>query len=178
MKPVLQLNASFEAIRIISARRALTLVTKGKAIVELATAREVYPGIFLPSVIRLVEYRRIPIRMQLVTRKNIFIRDGYRCMYCGKKFKHEQLELEHIIPKSQGGRNSWDNLVAACRTCNSRKNNRTPEEAGMPLIRRPLPVTVHTSRFMLRSMGSEVQEWSRFLYHDSKGDERFVGMGQ
>jgi len=173
-KPVLQLNASYEAIRIVSARRALTLLTKGVAVVEVPTSAMIYPGIYLPSVIRLRTYRKIPIRMQLVTRKNLYTRDGYRCGYCGEKFHGDQLTLDHIVPKSRGGGNSWDNLTSCCQACNRRKADRTPLEAGMPLLRRPIPLSVHTSRFVLRSLAGDVPEWNQYLYHDSAGDERFV----
>jgi len=176
-KPVLTLNASYEAIRIITARRALTLITKGKAVVELATERMIYPGVYLPSVIRLRTYKHIPIRMQLVTRKNVYVRDGYRCNYCGHKFRGDQLTLDHIIPKAQGGRSSWENLTACCQKCNREKDDRTPEQWGVALIRKPLPISVHSSRHMLRAMGLEVQEWGRYLYADSAGDQRFMKVG-
>lgn len=173
-KPVLVLNASFEAIRIVAARRALTLLTKGSALTEIPTETEIYPGIFLPSVIRLRTYKRIPIRMQMVTRKNLYVRDGYQCGYCGHKFHGDELTLDHIIPRSKGGGNSWENLISCCGPCNRKKADRTPNEAEMPLLRRPIPLTVHTSRHVLRALGSEVAAWSKFLYHDSTGDERFV----
>lgn len=171
------LNNSYEAIRIVTARRALTLITKGKAVVEVHTEKMIYPGVYLPSVIRLRTYKHIPIRMQLVTRKNIYVRDGYRCNYCGHRFRGDELTLDHIIPKAQGGVSSWHNLTAACKRCNQIKDDRTPEEAGMPLLKRPLPVSVHTSRFMLRSMGLEVAEWGKYLYTDSAGDKRFMVVG-
>jgi 5-methylcytosine-specific restriction endonuclease McrA len=176
-RPVLQLNASYEALRITSAKRALNLVTRGKAVVELATSHMIYPGIYLPSVIRLVVYKHVPIRMQVTTRRNIFMRDSHRCQYCGQKFSAGELTLDHVIPRAQGGRNAWENLVTCCRKDNHRKADRTPEQAGMPLLRRPLPATVHTGRFMLRSMGLEVNEWSRYLYADSEGDRRFAVRG-
>lgn len=176
-RPVLQLNASYEALRIIPAMRALKLVTKGKAAVELATNKLIYPGVRLPSVIRLLTYRHVPVRMQLATRRNIFMRDGYRCQYCGLKFRGSDLTLDHVIPRAQGGKNSWENLVACCRKDNHRKADRTPEEAGMPLLRRPLPSNVHTGRLILRSMGLEVNEWNRYLYADSEGDRRFAVRG-
>jgi len=109
-RPVLQLNASYEALRIVPAMRALKLVTKGKATVELATNRLIYPGIHLPSVIRLLVYKHVPVRLQLTTRRNILMRDGYRCQYCGLKFHGSDLTLDHVIPRSQGGKNSWENL--------------------------------------------------------------------
>jgi hypothetical protein len=170
----LLLNASYEPLRIISARRALTLITKGKAAVELPTSKMIYPGVFLPSVIRLRTYKRIPIRMQIVTRKNLYLRDAHTCQYCGHLFNTLELTLDHIIPRSKGGSNSWDNLVAACAPCNRKKDDRTPEEAGMMLLHRPLPASVHTGRHVLRSQGLETKEWGRYLYADSDGDKKFA----
>ena len=171
-RPVLQLNASYAAVRIVPARRALTLITKGVALVEVATDIQVHRGIYLPSVIRLRTYRHIPIRMQVVSRKNIFLRDGERCLYCGERFKTSELTLDHILPKSRGGDGSWGNLVSCCKKDNHRKGDRTPEEAGMKLIHKPLPQNIHTPRFLLRSMGMEVNEWSKFLFVDSTGEQR------
>ncbi len=169
---VLQLNASYEPLRIVSARKALTLVTKGVATVEVPTSTLIYPGIYLPSVIRLRAYKNVPHKRPIPSRKNIFVRDGFRCLYCGARAPRVTLELEHIIPKSRGGQGSWDNLVSACHGCNQKKADRTPEEAGMRLIHRPLPATVHTSRFILKTLGAEVNEWSEFLFHDNRGEQR------
>jgi len=171
-RTVLMLNASYEPLRIISAKKSLTLLTKGVAVVEVPTSIKVHAGIYLPSVIRLRSYRNVPHKRPIPSRKNIFTRDGNRCLYCGARAPKVALELEHIIPRSRGGLNSWDNLCAACRDCNSRKRDRTPEEAGMKLIHRPLPATVHTGRFVLKQMGSEIEEWSRFLFNDSKGEQK------
>lgn len=176
-RSVLQLNASYEAIRIISAKKALKLVTTGKAMVEVPTSIQIHHGIYLPSVIRLRVYRHVPVRVQLPSRKNIFLRDGGRCMYCGQRFIPQELTLDHIVPRSRGGSNAWDNLVACCQKDNHRKGDRLPEEAGMKLIRRPLPATVHTSRFLLKQLGSEVNEWARYLWHDSEGDRRYAFNG-
>lgn len=172
-RTVLQLNASYEPMSVISARRALTLITKGVALVQVATKIQVYPGVYLPSVIRLRSYRNYPRRMQQVTRKNIFLRDGFRCMYCGARSPKVILELEHIVPRSRGGKNVWENLVAGCHECNQKKRDRTPEEAGMTLIHRPLPQTIHTSSYILKQMGAEVNEWQQFLWQDSDGDRRY-----
>jgi 5-methylcytosine-specific restriction endonuclease McrA len=174
LKPVLVLNAAYEPLSIVRARRALTLVTKGVAVVELATNQRIYRTMYLPSVVRLREYRHLPIRLQVVSRKNILARDGNRCMYCGQKFQPDVLTLDHVVPKSRGGRGSWENLVACCQRDNHRKGDRTPEEAGMKLIHRPLPQTVHTQKQILRSIASEVKEWSKYLWHDSQGDKRYA----
>lgn len=171
-RPVLQLNASYEPLRVIPARKALTLITKGKALVEVSTDKEIYPGVFLPSVIRLRVYKNVPIRMQVVSRRNIFMRDGERCMYCGLKFRPQELTLDHVIPRSRGGKNSWDNLVACCAKDNHKKGDRLPEEAGMQLIHKPLPQSIHTPRFLLRSMCLEINEWSPYLWSDSKGEQK------
>jgi len=173
-KPTLMLNASYEPLRIIPAKKALTLITKGVALVEVATDIKVHQYIYLPSVIRLRTYRRVPIRMQVVTRKNILLRDGERCMYCGQKAKPGELTLDHVIPRSRGGSSAWDNLVACCKADNHKKGDRTPEEAGMKLIHKPLPQSVHTPRFLLRTMGMSIsEEWSKYLWTDSEGEQRY-----
>lgn len=180
---VLQLNAYYEPIRIIKVRKALKMITKGVAVVVLPTQRELYPGVFMPSVIKLVQPKYIPIRTRILSRRNVYSRDGYRCMYCGRsqeyllKMNMGGLELDHIIPRTQGGRNTWENLVAACRRCNGRKGGRTPEEAGMQLIHRPLPPNIHTPRFILKQLGSEVNEWEPYLFVKSDGDKRFMHIG-
>lgn len=160
-RPVIKLNASQEALRIIPAKRALKLVAKGKATVKLAAKKLIYPGICLPSVIRLLVLKHVPVRPQVTTRRNILMRDGNRCQFCGLRCYGSELTLDHLIPRSQGEKNSWDNLVVSCRKDNYRKADRTPVQAGMPLLRGPLPAGVHTGRFILQSMGLEVDEWSQ-----------------
>jgi 5-methylcytosine-specific restriction endonuclease McrA len=169
---VLQLNRSMEPLRVISVRHSLKLVCKGKARVIIPTRIEVYPGITAPSVIALVDYAKVPYKRPMSSRKNIFTRDGFKCLYCGAHGSKIVLELEHIVPKSRGGNSEWSNLCCSCHECNQKKKNMTPEEAGMKLIHRPLPATIHTSRFMLKQLGSEIEEWSSFLWNNSKGEER------
>ena len=125
--PVLVLNASYDPVNITRARRALVLLIKGVAVIEEAHDRFVHIGLQLPCVIRLRQYRRLPSRIQTLSRKNILVRDGYLCQYCGDKFLSNELELEHVIPRAQGGLSTWENLVAACRDCNARKADRTPD---------------------------------------------------
>ena len=157
-RPVLMLNQSFEPIRIITVHRALTMLTKGKIVVVLAKDEQVYPGVHVPSVVRLMEYKYIPIRMQLVSKKNIYLRDNYTCLYCGDKCVGADLTWDHVLPRSRGGKNTWDNLVACCKPCNQTKDDMTPEEADMPLLHRIIPSTVHTARGLLRSVGMMVEE--------------------
>jgi 5-methylcytosine-specific restriction endonuclease McrA len=176
-KPVLVLNSAFEPIHIIKARTALKMLTKGKVVVVLAGEQELYPDVLVPSVIRLVEYKYIPIRMQLVSKKNIYLRDDHCCQYCGVKKHGSELTLDHIMPRSRGGKNTWENLVTACKPCNGRKDDRTPEEAGMVLRHRVIPSTVHTARSLLRAVGLLVNEWARYLFVDSAGDQRFATYG-
>jgi len=163
--PVLVLNASYEPVNITRARRALVLLIKGVAVIEEAHDRFVYVGVQLPCVIRLRQYRRLPLRLQTLSRKNILIRDGHICQYCGVKFLSSELELEHVIPRSRGGLSTWENLVAACRDCNARKGDRTPAEVGMKLLRQPRRVTIHTSRAFMRQTGIGEEKWRKYLYY-------------
>src|SRR5437762_1361643 len=123
---VLVINASYEPINICSARRALTLVFKGAAVVEevsafsIRTARFMIP---LPSVIRLLKYRRVPRRKHPVSRKGILFRDGSICQYCQTKLPPKELTLDHVVPRSRGGGSTWENLVASCCLCNNRKSD-------------------------------------------------------
>jgi len=165
-KPVLVINASYEPLDITSAKRALKKVVKKVAIIEEEReGREIYPGIPMPSVVRLLEYRRVPAHLTRITRKNFYLRDRYRCQYCGKRFRGQDLTLDHIIPKSRGGPDTWENLVSCCKICNQLKDNRTPAEAGMILLHKPKTLTVHTSKFMMRQVGLEEDaQWGKYLY--------------
>ena len=152
-KPVLVLNASYEPINICAARRALVLVLKGVASAEEISRqrRFIRAGtVPLPSVIRLLEYRRIPHQTRALSRKNILMRDRYTCQYCHRTMPSGELTLDHVIPRSRAGESAWENLVACCHPCNNRKGSRTPEEAGMKLLRQPRPFSLHTSRHLMR----------------------------
>lgn len=166
--PVLQLNASYEAISIVSAQRAFTLLAKGVAVMQETSTVSINRGSFLvPSIIRLVNYRRIPRRTRTLSRKGILARDKHTCQYCLSEDSPARLTLDHIIPRSRGGANAWENLVAACFACNNVKGDRTPEEAGMVLLRRPKPFTVHTSRHLLRDSALNQEAWQKYLYYDN-----------
>jgi len=99
--------------------------------------RTVNRHIAVPSILRLTHYGEYRRRKVKLNRHNLFARDGFRCQYCGKKFKSSDLTLDHVIPKSRGGKLEWHNLVCACVACNTRKSARTPREAGMRLVREP-----------------------------------------
>src|SRR5688572_32784598 len=137
---VLVLNASFEPINVCTARRAVVLILKGVANAEESSAQWLHSSRFsmpMPSVIRLMEYIHIPFERKSLSRKNILLRDHNTCQYCGRQHAPSELTLDHVQPRSRGGESSWDNLVACCKRCNHRKGNRTPEESGMHLLRRP-----------------------------------------
>jgi len=133
-RPVLVLNASYEPINVCAARRASGLVLKGVAMTERRTGtsctRRASPW-RVPSVIRLLEYRRIPHQSRALSRKNILLRDRNTCQYCATVLPSGELTLDHVVPRSRGGSSTWENLVACCHTCNRRKGNQFPLEAGM-----------------------------------------------
>ena len=166
--PVLVLNASYEPINICAARRAIVLVLKGLAQPEemsaqtLHAARRQFP---VPSVIRLLEYRRIPHQNRALSRKNILMRDRHACQYCGRTGQSATLTLDHVIPRSRGGETAWENLVACCHECNNRKGSRTPEEANMRLARVPRPFSLHTSRHLIRLLGRGEDQWRKYLFY-------------
>lgn len=166
--PVLVLNASYEPIHICAARRALVLVLKGVATPEEyspVVVRSARQTLQLPSVIRLVEYRRIPQQTRALSRKNILMRDRYTCQYCLRTLPSSELTLDHVIPRSRSGETTWENLVTCCHDCNNRKGNRTPEEAGMKLARPPRPFTLHTSRHLMRLLGRSDEQWRKYLFY-------------
>jgi 5-methylcytosine-specific restriction endonuclease McrA len=159
--PVLVLNAT-------AVRRALVLMLKGVAQAEETNHGEVHStskSVVVPSVIRLLTYRHIPQQSRALSRKNILLRDRNTCQFCGKLFPASELTLDHVMPRSRGGRSTWENLVACCYTCNNRKGDRTPEEAGIHLQRRPRPFTLHTSRQLMRLMGHRDEKWRKYLFY-------------
>jgi 5-methylcytosine-specific restriction endonuclease McrA len=138
---VLVLNASYEPLSVVSVKRAIVLLLKEKAeIVEATQAvlRSEYRTFQMPLVIRLVYYVRIPHRLAIpISRRALLLRDHYVCQYCGTTPPRKDLTVDHVLPKSKGGKTTWDNVVIACKPCNSRKGNRTPTEANMTLLNPP-----------------------------------------
>ncbi len=150
------------------ARRALVLVLKGIARTEEEHGLKLHAQravVSMPSVIRLLEYRRIPHQTRALSRKNILMRDRYTCQYCMKVLPAGELTLDHVIPRSRAGESAWENLVACCHPCNNKKGSRTPEEAGMKLARQPRPFSLHTSRHLMRLLGKGDEQWRKYLFY-------------
>lgn len=188
---VLVLNRLYRAIRVISARRAFTMLCKDIAeviavedgryvnydleswsqIAELQ--KEFQPDhyewvrtpkfeIAVPKVIRVLGYDRLPKQEVKLNRRNIYARDGNRCQYCGENFSTKELTIDHVVPRVQGGANTWENMVCACVKCNARKGGRTPDQAHMKLFRkaiRPKRNPVIT----LRLGNVKYESWKAFL---------------
>jgi 5-methylcytosine-specific restriction endonuclease McrA len=142
-------------------RRALVLALKGKAeILETngAVFRSEALEIQAPSVVRLHYFVKVPYRARAsLSRRAVFIRDAYECQYCGRAAEN----VDHVIPRSRGGTHSWDNVVASCRPCNSRKENRAPGDAGMKLRRVPRPP--HESVWILVAADRIDPSWHAYL---------------
>lgn len=142
VEQTLLLNATYEPLKVVDWRKAMTLLCQGKVEVVSEYDREIRSvsvTFRLPSVIRLLRYITISRRLDDVpfSRANIYARDGYRCQYCGSESPVGELTFDHVVPVSQGGRKDWENIVTACIPCNRRKGGRTPAEAGMQVIRPP-----------------------------------------
>jgi 5-methylcytosine-specific restriction endonuclease McrA len=161
-RKVLVLNQDYSALSICSVPKAFLLVYLNKAelVAEsasfvLRTVDDEYPS---PSVIRLHRYVHLPYKGVMLNRQNLFKRDGNRCQYCGT---HDDLTLDHVTPKSRGGKTAWDNLITACKRCNSKKGDSTPEEAGMKLHQKPFKPSFLV---FLRDFSGSVEEcWIPFL---------------
>lgn len=139
---VLVLNADYSAISLCTVPKAFLLVYLNKAELvaasDINTLRTVSTSYPMPSVIRLHRYVSVPYKGVVLNRQNIFKRDGHSCCYCNNT---KDLTLDHVMPKSRGGKTTWGNLATACRRCNTKKGNATPEEARMPLRIKPFKPT-------------------------------------
>lgn len=170
LKPVLVLNASYEALGISSAKRAMKLLVKDVAVIEESHDIVVHGTWMLPSVVRLKNFVKVPIKIHEPSRKNILTRDRNTCQYCHKVFAANKLTLDHILPKSRGGKNVFENLVASCQPCNLFKADRLPSEAGMKLLNTPRPITIHVTRDILRHKGAEDPKWRRYLWYSNDNE--------
>ena len=169
-RKVLLLNASYEALGIVSIPRAVRLIWKGTAeAVEMDNGQVLRSQRFVflvPSVIRLIEYIDVRGRQgrSSTKRSRILMRDRFRCQYCGIRGNGFELTIDHIVPRSRGGRTSPDNLCAACFACNQRKGDRTPDEARMPLLSNPGALTYGIERAALCHAAQLRPEWRKYLF--------------
>ncbi len=159
---VLVLNQDFSPLSICSVQRAFLLVYLEKADMitksedmQLHSINRTFP---MPSVIKLKDYIHIPFKGVVLTRQNIFKRDNFQCQYCGTT---QDLTLDHVIPKARGGKTSWYNLVTACKPCNTRKGDFTPDEIGLTI--RNLPYKPSYIIFLRDFSGYSHSEWEPFL---------------
>ncbi len=118
--------------------------------------------IAVPRIIRLLGYEKLPRQDVKFNRRNIYARDSSRCQYCGKKFSTNELSLDHVVPRSQGGRSTWENIVCCCIRCNVRKGGRTPEQARMHLIARPVKPK-RSPVISIRLADERYASWKQFL---------------
>jgi len=179
---VLVLNRLFQAIQVTSVRKAFCLLYKGH-VRAVAPDYSTYDWedwvdippqshedsiitptlrIRIPRVVLLVDFDRLPRHEVRFTRKNIFYRDRNRCQYCGHKFQTRDLNLDHVVPLSRGGKSTWENVVCCCIKCNSRKGGLLPEEAGMHLIRSAVKPRWHPLVKISFTTG-QYEAWKNFL---------------
>ncbi len=165
MQSVLLLNSSYEPLKVISWQRAVTMFFSGK--IEVLEEydhhiRSVSLVIRAPAVVRLLQFIKIGRRSPPLCRTNVLARDNFQCQYCLRELSSREATLDHVVPRSQGGKTSWDNIVCCCSSCNRRKGGRTPLEAKMKLLRKPkkpdwLPVLT------IRLHGQIPISWHTFL---------------
>lgn len=160
------LNQSYEPLTVCNVRKALILLLLGKAEIlshnprrRIKAVNRDYP---IPSVIRLRSYIRIPFQKIILSRKNILRRDRHKCAYCGRS--DLPLTIDHIVPKSKGGDDSWENLVSACLPCNNRKGDLSLDELNMQL--RVKPYTPNYIVFIKNGASRIDETWKPFLFHE------------
>ena len=169
MEQTLLLNASYEPLKVVHWQKAITLWCQGKVEVIAVHDREVHAVSItfkLPSVIRLLRFVRIKRRFDYVpfSRANIYARDDYTCQYCGKVHPTSELTFDHVTPVAHGGRKDWENIVTCCVGCNRRKGGRTPNEAGMGLMRAPRrPESAPAIRITI-GLRDAPESWRDYLY--------------
>lgn len=190
---VLVLNRYYMAVRVVNVRRAMTLLYRGCAEVitieedqyynydfeawcEISQfhALEKQPGedylkapqfdLQVPRIVRLIRYDRLPKSSVRFNRKNLFARDSHACQYCGIARPMSQLSLDHVIPRSLGGKTTWENIVCCCLACNSRKGGRTPSQAGMKLLSKPIKPSSNPS-MVIPLQDPRYSSWKSFLPH-------------
>ncbi len=167
MEHVLLLNITYEPLRIINWKKAITLLCLGKIEVIEEYGRDIHSVSFtikLPSVVRLLRMVKRPKSPVKFSRQNIYARDRYKCQYCGCRASTEDLTYDHVIPKSRGGKTEWENIVSCCIDCNRKKGGRTPAESSMRLVRKPSrPTWVPAIRITI-GFKKIPQTWRDYLY--------------
>jgi 5-methylcytosine-specific restriction endonuclease McrA len=167
MEQVLLLNITYEPLKIINWKKAIKLLCLGKVEVLEEYGRDIHSiqfSIKLPSVVRLLKMVKRPKNAVKFSRQNIYARDRYTCQYCGCKVATEDLTYDHVLPKSRGGKTVWENIVSCCMECNRKKGGRTPSEASMKLIRKPVrPTWIPAIRITI-GIKHIPQAWRDYLY--------------
>ena len=180
---VLVLNRLYQPVRVTSARTGFVLLVRGVAqavddsgdVFDFCgwagtAARDgedlvhtVSMALRVPRVVRLVRYDRLPGAALHLSHRNVMVRDRYQCQYCGATPGADQLNIDHVLPRCRGGRDSWENLVTSCRPCNLRKGRHTPEECNMRLSRQPSPPRWSALYQVLLRTGPTCKAWEPFL---------------
>ena len=176
MEQTLLLNASYEPLKVVHWRKAITLFCQGKVEVIAEYEREIRAvsvTFKLPSVIRLLRFVKIRRRFDYVpfSRANIYARDDYACQYCNGVFSTADLTFDHVVPVAKGGKKDWENIVTCCVPCNRRKGGRTPHEAGMKLVRTPRrPHSAPAIRITV-GLRNAPESWRDYLYWNVELDD-------
>ena len=164
---VLVLNQDFSPMAVCTVQRAFVLVYMNKAeLVRNAgnkSIRTVTSSFPMPAVVKLNRYIHIPYKSVVLSRNNIFRRDNFKCQYCGAT---DNLTIDHVVPRSKGGGTNWKNLITACKSCNAKKGDNTPEAAGMPLANKPYKPSYIL--FLRDFSGFTKEEWRPFLIQNKQ----------
>lgn len=175
MSRVLLLNSAYVPHKILSWEHAIVMIYTSKVDVIETTDEVIYRNgdnvVKMPSVIRLVKPIEGMKRAVKFSRVNVFTRDNFRCCYCGSPKRMSELNYDHVMPRHMGGRTVWENIVAACYPCNSKKANRTPEQAGMRLLKKPYKpksLPIMGPRFDARDIPPEWAAWVRAFFVDQE----------
>jgi 5-methylcytosine-specific restriction endonuclease McrA len=176
MEQALLLNASYEPLKVVNWQKAITLWCQGKVEVIAVHDREIRAVSFslkMPSVIRLFRFVRIKRRFDYVpfSRANIYARDDHTCQYCNEDFLTQELTFDHVVPVAYGGRKDWENIVTCCVRCNRRKGGRTPNEAGMQLVRHPRRPNSTPAIRITVGLRNAPESWRDYLYWNAELDE-------
>jgi 5-methylcytosine-specific restriction endonuclease McrA len=174
-RQTLVLDRGYQPISVVTWEDAVTLLHTDKAVLVEeytdAVVRSAYLTIRVPAVIALknaVHLERKPVKF---SRVNIYGRDDYRCQYCGDKFKTNELTYDHVVPRSQGGRTTWTNIASACHDCNGAKGGRTPEQAKMRLLKKPVEPVEVPALVLRLSRESAPEAWRDYMYWSASLDQ-------